>query len=146
MSIDIVGVDTAKAVFQLHGADATGKAVLKRKLHRSAMVPFFDKLPACRIILEACGASHYWARTLSGLGHDVKLIAPEAVRPFVKKGKKNDPADGALGLADKVRLVEILASSDEADALLEEEAPAYQTQSVDPRLLSHAAPQSPRAP
>jgi hypothetical protein len=56
------------------------------------------------------------------------------------------PADGALGLADKVRLVEILASSDEADALLEEEAPAYQTQSVDPRLLSHAAPQSPRAP
>ena len=95
MSIDIVGVDTAKAVFQLHGADATGKAVLKRKLHRSAMVPFFEKLPACRIILEACGASHYWARTLSGLGHDVKLIAPEAVRPFVKKGKKNDPADAA---------------------------------------------------
>ncbi len=95
MSISIIGLDTAKAVFQLHGVDGAGKTVLKRKLHRSEMVPFFEKLPRCVIVLEACGGSHYWARTLLGLGHEVKLIAPEAVRPFVKKGKKNDPADAA---------------------------------------------------
>ena len=61
----------------------------------SEMIPFFKKLEPCTIYTEACGAGHYWARVLIGLGHDVKLIAPEAVKPFVKKGKKNDPADAA---------------------------------------------------
>jgi error-prone DNA polymerase len=95
MSITRIGLDTAKSVFQLHGLDETGKAKLKSKLQRSQMVPFFEQLERCTIYLEACGAGHYWARVLIGLGHDVKLIAPEAVRPFVKKGKKNDPADAA---------------------------------------------------
>jgi len=93
MNISMIGLDTAKSVFQVHGVDESGKAVLKRKLQRSEMVPFFEKLPPCTVVLEACGAAHFWARTLIGLGHDAKLIAPEAVRPFVKKRKKNDAAD-----------------------------------------------------
>jgi transposase len=95
MSITRIGLDTAKSVFQVHGVDESGKATTKRKLQRSEMIPFFEKLERCTIYLEACGAGHYWARVLIGLGHDVKLIAPEAVKPFVKKGKKNDPADAA---------------------------------------------------
>jgi error-prone DNA polymerase len=68
---------------------------IRRKLQRSELIAFFKKQEACIVVLEACGAAHHWARMLTGLGHDVKLIAPEAVRPFVKKGKKNDAADAA---------------------------------------------------
>ena len=68
---------------------------IKRKLRRSELIPFFEKQEVCTVVIEACGAAHHWARILRGLGHEVKLIAPEAVRPFVKKGKKNDPADAA---------------------------------------------------
>ena len=82
-------------MFQLHGIDASGKVQLKRKLRRSELIPFFEGQPRCTVVLEACGAAHHWARVLSGLGHEVKLIAPEAVRPFVKRGKKNDAADAA---------------------------------------------------
>jgi error-prone DNA polymerase len=95
MNITRIGLDTAKSIFQVHGVDETGKAIMKRKLQRCEMLPFFERLEPCTIYLEACGAGHYWARVLIGLGHDVKLIAPEAVKPFVKKGKKNDPADAA---------------------------------------------------
>ena len=95
MSITMIGLDTAKSVFQVHGVNETGKVEIRRKLRRSELVPFFEKLEACTVIMEACGAAHHWARVLSSLGHQVKLIAPEAVRPFVKKGKKNDPADAA---------------------------------------------------
>jgi transposase len=68
---------------------------LKRKLGRSGLIPFFERQPRCTLVMEACGAAHHWARVLSGLGHEVKLIAPEAARPFVKRGKKNDAADAA---------------------------------------------------
>ena len=68
---------------------------VRRKLRRSELIPFFEKQDACRVVIEACGAAHHWARMLTGLGHDVKLIAPEAVKPFVKNGKKNDAADAA---------------------------------------------------
>jgi transposase len=95
MSITMIGLDTAKSVFQLHGIDASGIVQLKRKLRRSELIPFFEQQPRCTVVLEACGAAHHWARVLSGLGHEVKLIAPEAVRPFVKRGKKNDAADAA---------------------------------------------------
>jgi transposase len=73
----------------------SGKVEIRRKLQRGELIPFFEKQEARIVILEACGAAHHWARMLTGLGHDVKLIAPEAVRPFVKKGKKNDAADAA---------------------------------------------------
>ena len=95
MSVTMIGLDTAKSVFQVHGIDEAGKMVLKRKLRRSEVIPFFEKQEPCIVFMEACGAGHHWGRVLTGLGHEVKLIAPEAVRPFVKKGKKNDPADAA---------------------------------------------------
>ena len=95
MSITMIGLDTAKSVFQIHAVDETGKTLIRRKLSRPQLIPFFEKQEACTVVMEACGASHHWARLLTSLGHPVKLIAPEAVRPFVKKGKKNDAADAA---------------------------------------------------
>ena len=95
MSITMIGLDIAKSVFQLHAVDAAGKVQLRRKLRRGELIPFFEGQPRCTVVLEACGAAHHWARVLGGLGHEVKLIAPEAVRPFVKRGKKNDAADAA---------------------------------------------------
>src|SRR5215218_2675289 len=95
MSITMIGLDIAKSVFQLHAVDAAGKAQLKRRLRRGELIPFFEGQPRCTVVLEACGAAHHRARVLSGLGHEVKLIAPEAVRPFVKRGRKNDAADAA---------------------------------------------------
>jgi len=89
----MIGLDTAKSVFQIHGVNETGKVELKRKVRRSELIAFFEKHERCTVVMEACGAAHHWARILSGLGHTVKLIAPEAVKPFVKKGKKNDAAD-----------------------------------------------------
>src|SRR3954468_18590785 len=91
----MIGLDTAKSVFQIHGVNETGKVELKRKLRRSELIAFFEKHESCTVVIEACGAAHHWARMLTGLGHTVKLIAPEAVKPFVKKGKKNDAADAA---------------------------------------------------
>jgi transposase len=95
MSISMIGLDTAKSVFQIHGVNEAGKVELKRKVRRSELIAFFEKQERCLVVMEACGAAHHWARILSGLGHTVKLIAPEAVKPFVKKGKKNDAADAA---------------------------------------------------
>src|SRR3954469_12606876 len=95
MSISMIGLDTAKSVFQIHGVNEAGQVELKRKLRRSDLIAFFEKQEGCTMVMEACGAAHHWARILSGLGHTVKLIAPEAVKPFVKKGKKNDAADAA---------------------------------------------------
>ena len=94
-SISMIGLDTAKATFQVHGTDETGRAVLKRKLRRDGVVAFFAAQPACTVVLEACGAAHYWGRVLGALGHEVKLVPPEAARPFVKRGRKNDAADAA---------------------------------------------------
>ena len=95
MSISMIGLDIAKSVFQLHGVDAGGKAQLRRKLRRGELIAFFEQQPRCTVVMEACGAAHHWARVLSGLGYEVKLVAPEAVKPFVKRGKKNDAADAA---------------------------------------------------
>jgi len=95
MSITMIGLDTAKSIFQVHAVDEAGNVAIRRKLRRSELIAFFEKQEACMVVMEACGAAHHWARVLTGLGHDVKLIAPEAVRPFVKKGKKNDAADAA---------------------------------------------------
>jgi transposase len=91
----MIGLDTAKTVFHIHGVDEAGKAEIRRKLRRNDLIAFFEKQAACTVVMEACGAAHHWARMLTGLGHSVKLIAPEAVKPFVKKGKKNDAADAA---------------------------------------------------
>ncbi|HLF96868.1 MAG TPA: IS110 family transposase [Methylococcaceae bacterium] len=92
MKITTVGLDLAKNVFQVHGVDEKGKAVLKKTLKRAQVLPFFANLPACRIGMEACAGAHYWARELTKLGHEVKLIAPQFVKPYVK-GNKNDAND-----------------------------------------------------
>jgi transposase len=87
-----IGIDTSKAVFTLHCVDEGGKAVLRTNLRRTQMVPFFKKVPAAEVALEACGSSHHWARELSALGHNVRLIPPQYVKPFVKRAK-NDRND-----------------------------------------------------
>jgi transposase len=91
-------MDTSKHIFQLHGVDAAERPVLRRQVRRKDMVAFFAKLPATVIGMEACGASHYWARELGKLGHEVRLIAPQHVKPYVKRNK-NDGRD-AEGLCE----------------------------------------------
>jgi transposase len=118
MTIAVIGLDTAKTVFQVHGVDESGRAVLKRKLHRSELVRFFEQQPRCTVFLETCGAGHHWGRLLSGLGHEVRLIAAEAVRPFVKRGGKNDAADAAAlcvaGTRPETRFVPIKSVEQQA--------------------------------
>ena len=92
MNITTVGIDLAKNVFQLHGVDEHGKTALKKQLKRDQMMPFFANLPACLIGMEACGSAHYWAHKLQELGHTVKLMAPQFVKPYVKTNK-HDAAD-----------------------------------------------------
>src|SRR5439155_5742709 len=94
MTIIRIGLDTAKHVFQVHGVDETETAVLRAQLRRGAVAKFFAKLPPTRIGLEACGASHHWARLLRGLGHEVVLLPPQYIKPYVKRGK-NDAIDAA---------------------------------------------------
>ena len=87
-----VGMDTSKSVFVLHGVDAAEKVVLRKKLRRQQVIEFFGKLKPTKIGLEACGAAHYWARELEALAHEVVLLPPQYVKPYVKRGK-NDAAD-----------------------------------------------------
>ena len=81
-----VGLDLAKSVFQVHGIDARG-SVLRRRLRRAEVVKFFAALPPCLVGMEACGSAHHWARELAKLGHNVKLMPPAYVKPYVKRGK-----------------------------------------------------------
>jgi transposase len=92
MTIIRVGLDTSKHVFQVHGVDENEQAVLRRQLRRSAVEKFFAKLAPTRIGIEACGASHHWARRLRGLGHEVLLMPPQYIKAYVKRGK-NDAID-----------------------------------------------------
>jgi len=87
-----IGMDTSKQIFQLHGVNAAEEPVLRRKLRRTQMIAFFAAQPRTVIGIEAGGAAHHWARTLSAMGHEVRIIAPQFVRPYVKRGK-NDAAD-----------------------------------------------------
>jgi transposase len=89
MAITTIGLDLAKSVFQAHGIDENGATVLVKKLHRKQMLPFFSKLPPCLIGVEACGTAHHWARTLSAMGHEVRLIPPSYVKAFIKRGKSD---------------------------------------------------------
>ena len=87
-----IGIDLAKNVFQLHGVDATGAAVLKRKLRRGQVLEVFERLEPCLVGMEACAGAHFWARELAALGHEVRIMPPSYVKPYVKRGK-TDAAD-----------------------------------------------------
>jgi transposase len=91
-NVTTIGLDIAKNVFQVHGVDADGAVVVRQRLTRGRMLKFFAKLPWCLIGIEACATSHFWARELVALGHDVKLMPAQYVKPYVKRGK-NDAAD-----------------------------------------------------
>jgi len=93
-----IGMDTSKHIFQLHGVDAAEQVVLRKRLGRKQMLEFFGKLPTTTVGMEACGAAHYWARELLKQGHEVKLMAPQHVKPYVKRNK-NDGRD-AEGLCE----------------------------------------------
>jgi transposase len=92
MEVTTIGIDIAKRIFQIHGVDKNGKTILKKKLMREQVLTFMANLPKCLVGMEACGGASYWARELTKLGHTVKLIAPQFVKPYVKTNK-NDQAD-----------------------------------------------------
>jgi transposase len=92
MQVSTIGLDIAKRVFQVHGVDAAGAAVIRKKLRRSELLQFFTRLAPCVVGIEACATAHYWARELMALGHQVRLVPPSYVKAYVKRGK-NDAAD-----------------------------------------------------
>jgi transposase len=116
-----IGMDTSKYIFQLHGVNAAEQPVLRKRLSRKEMREFFAKLPPTRIGMEACGAAHYWARELGRLGHEVKLIAPQHVKPYVRRNK-NDGRD-AEGLCEAMsrptmRFVPVKSAEQQAALML----------------------------
>jgi transposase len=92
MEVNTIGIDLAKRVFQIHGVDKNGKTVLKKKLMRDQVLTFMANLPKCLVGMEVCGGAHHWAREISKLGHEVRLMAAQFVKPYVKTNK-NDQAD-----------------------------------------------------
>ena len=94
MEITTIGLDLAKNVFQVHGINSAGEVAVRKALRRSQMRRFFEQLDPCLVGIEACGTSHYWAREITKLGHEVRLMPPAYVKPYVKRGK-NDASDAA---------------------------------------------------
>ena len=91
-TVTTIGLDIAKSVFEVHGVDAAGQVVIRRRLKRRTVLAFFQKLPPCLVGIEACASSHHWSRELQALGHSVRLMPPAYVKPYVKR-QKNDMAD-----------------------------------------------------
>ena len=121
MQVTTIGLDIAKSVFQVHGVDERGRAVLRKRLARAKVREFFAKLPPCVIGLEACGGAHHWARELQALGHDARLIPPQYVKAYVKTNK-HDMAD-AEACAEAVRrpsmrFVPVKSAAQQAMAML----------------------------
>jgi transposase len=87
-----VAMDTSKSVFTIHAVDAQRRPVVRRNVRRREVVPYFETLPPVEVVMEACGGSHHWARVLTAMGHRVRLIPAQYVKPFVKRGK-NDRND-----------------------------------------------------
>ena len=92
MDVHMLGIDIAKNIFQLHGADSSGKVVFKQRVARDQLAEIIANLSLCTIVMEACSGSNYWARMFQESGHTVKLISPQFVTPFVKTNK-NDAND-----------------------------------------------------
>jgi transposase len=142
--LTLIGIDTSKYVFTLHGVDAQGKVVLQRELRRNQLRAFFSKLPPTDIVLEACGGSHHWGRLLASWGHRVRLIAPQYVKPFVQRGK-NDRVDARAiveaALRPDMRFVPVKSADMQAEAMIlsvRELLVSQQTQLIN-ALRGHAA-------
>lgn len=121
MTDTMIGVDLAKNVFQLHGATMAGEVKFRKKLSRGQFLRFMSEQPPALVVIEACGSANYWARELVKIGHDVRLIAPQYVRPFVKR-QKNDATD-AEGIViaarqPEMRFVEPKTPEQQARAVL----------------------------
>src|SRR4051795_2300678 len=119
MTITTIGIDLAKNSFQLHGVDHAGRTVLRKKLSGSRFLAFFADLPACTIGMEACGGAHHWARELTKLGHTVRLMPPQYVKPYVKRNK-HDAADAeaVCGAVRRPGMRFVPAKSEEQQSLL----------------------------
>ena len=121
MKDTMIGIDLAKNFFQVHGASMTGEVKFRKKLSRAQFHRFMATQPAAVVVMEACGSAHYWARAMVALGHEAKLIAPQYVRPFVKR-QKNDMADAeAIVVAaqrPEMRFVEARSQEAQARAML----------------------------
>jgi transposase len=119
--VTTIGLDIAKNVFHAHGADASGRALFSRKISRMKLLEFFSRQPRCMVALEACGGAHHWARELTLLGHEVKLIPPAYVKPFVKRNK-NDAVDAEAiceaAQRPSMRFVAIKSEAQQASALV----------------------------
>ena len=121
MNIKRIAVDTSKSVFTLHGVDAAEHVVLRRDLRRGAFEAFFAKLPPTDVVMEACGGAHHWGRRLGAMGHQVRLIAPQYVKPFVKRGKNDRNDAEAINEAasrPSMRFVPVRAAEHQADAMI----------------------------
>lgn len=119
--VTTIGLDIAKSVFQVHGADAQGAAVLRKKVSRAKLLAFFAALPRSLVAMEACAGAHYWAREIARLGHEVRLIAPAYVKPFVKR-QKNDAADAEAiceaAQRPSMRFVAVKSEDQQANAVV----------------------------
>ena len=119
--VSTIGLDLAKNVFQAHGADAAGAPVFRKKLRRDQVLPFFAGQPSCLVAMEACPGAHHWGRELGKLGHQVKLIAPAYVKPFVKR-QKNDAADAEAiceaATRPTMRFVAVKSEAKQASAMI----------------------------
>jgi transposase len=114
MKDTMIGVDLAKTLFQIHVASLTGEVRFRKKVRRPQFLQFMASQPPALVVMEACGSAHYWARELVNAGHEVKLIAPQYVRPFVKR-QKNDTADAeAIVIAARQPEIRFVASKTEA--------------------------------
>ena len=100
MNVTMIGFDIAKGVVQVHGVDESGQVAVRKRLSRAGALAFFERLRPCVVGLEACGGAHYWARELSRMGHEARMIAPHYVKPYVKRSK-TDAADAA-GICEAV--------------------------------------------
>jgi transposase len=117
--ITTLGIDLAKNVFELHGVDARGECQLRRKLRRGQLLAFMAQLPPCLVAMEACGGAHYWGREFQKLGHRVKLIAPQYVKPFVRGNKTNrNDAEAICEAGLRPRMPSVAVKTEEQQAVL----------------------------
>jgi transposase len=144
MEFKRIAIDTSKHVFTIHGVDQQEHPILRRELRRAQVEPFFGKLEPTEIVLEACGGSHHWGRVLSRLGHRVRLIPPQYVKPFVKRAKndrKDAEAIGEAAARPSMRSVPVRTVEQQAETVIvkhREMLVSQQTQAIN-ALRGHAA-------